>query len=58
MLKEAVRNKIFYEGSHLDPTRKQTGNERSDSQSATEELWSSRALGGGGPKMAGFPVSV
>ncbi|XP_061221774.1 cytochrome c oxidase assembly protein COX20, mitochondrial [Neopsephotus bourkii] len=31
MLKEAVRNKILYEGSHLDPARKQTGNERSDS---------------------------
>ncbi|XP_033916936.1 cytochrome c oxidase assembly protein COX20, mitochondrial [Melopsittacus undulatus] len=31
MLKEAVRNKILYEGSHLDPARKQTDNERSDS---------------------------
>ncbi|NXK74329.1 COX20 protein, partial [Amazona guildingii] len=31
MLKEAVRNKILYEGSHLDPARKQSDNERSDS---------------------------
>ncbi|XP_009462038.1 PREDICTED: cytochrome c oxidase protein 20 homolog [Nipponia nippon] len=31
MLKEGMRNKILFEGSSLDPERKQTGNERSDS---------------------------
>ncbi|NXE11277.1 COX20 protein, partial [Lophotis ruficrista] len=31
MLKEAMRNKILFEGSSFDPERKQTANERSDS---------------------------
>ncbi|NXL45412.1 COX20 protein, partial [Podilymbus podiceps] len=31
MLKEGMRNKILFEGSSLDPERKQIGNERSDS---------------------------
>ncbi|XP_065487401.1 cytochrome c oxidase assembly protein COX20, mitochondrial isoform X1 [Caloenas nicobarica] len=31
MLKEGMRNKILFEGSSLDPERKQTGNERSNS---------------------------
>ncbi|NWW81518.1 COX20 protein, partial [Climacteris rufus] len=31
MLKEGMRNRILFEGSYLDPEKKQTGNERSDS---------------------------
>ncbi|XP_054050234.1 cytochrome c oxidase assembly protein COX20, mitochondrial isoform X1 [Rissa tridactyla] len=31
MLKEGMRNKILFEGSSLDPERKQTGNEGSNS---------------------------
>ncbi|XP_054678431.1 cytochrome c oxidase assembly protein COX20, mitochondrial [Grus americana] len=31
MLKEGMRNKILFEGSSLDPERKQTSSERSDS---------------------------
>ncbi|XP_010002920.1 PREDICTED: cytochrome c oxidase protein 20 homolog [Chaetura pelagica] len=31
MIREGMRNKLLYEGSSLDPERKQTGNERSDS---------------------------
>ncbi|XP_013799425.1 cytochrome c oxidase assembly protein COX20, mitochondrial isoform X2 [Apteryx mantelli] len=31
MLREGMKNKILFEGSSLDPERKQTGNERSNS---------------------------
>ncbi|NXI18508.1 COX20 protein, partial [Irena cyanogastra] len=31
MLKEGMRNRILFEGSYLDPEKKQTGRERSDS---------------------------
>ncbi|NXI55704.1 COX20 protein, partial [Chloroceryle aenea] len=31
MLKEGMRNRMLFEGSSLDPERKQTGSERSDS---------------------------
>lgn len=45
-----MKNRILFEGSYLDPEKKQTSSERSDSQVAPEELWFNISLGKGGPK--------
>lgn len=57
MLKEGMRNKMLFEGSSFDPEKKQTGNERSNSQPYYRGIYVCGVIEGG-PKMAVCPVSM